>query len=42
MPAKRHSSGRIISKLHEAEVHLAQGMTILVERSTRWALDSAF
>ena len=28
MPTKRHSSEQIISKLREAEVHLAQGMTI--------------
>lgn len=27
MPTKRHSSEQIISKLREAEVHLAQGMT---------------
>lgn len=28
MPTKRHSSEQIISKLREAEVHLAQRMTI--------------
>lgn len=28
MPTKRHSSEQIISKLCEAEVHLALGMTI--------------
>ena len=28
MPAKRHSSEQIITKLREAEVHLSQGMTI--------------
>ncbi|QDT92822.1 transposase [Gimesia algae] len=28
MPTKRHSSEQIISKLREAKVHLAQGMTI--------------
>ena len=28
MPTKRHSSEQIISKLREAEVHLAQWMTI--------------
>lgn len=28
MSTKRHSSEQIISKLREAEVHLAQGMTI--------------
>ncbi len=28
MPTKHHSSEQIISKLREAEVHLAQGMTI--------------